>query len=344
MRRIAALLPLFALALPILLLTERPGLGQVIESTGERALGMGGAFVAVADDSSATWWNPGALAAGPFVDVTISSSDVAQGPHTAVPSNRARSDRALSFAFTTPPLGVSWRRTRSAQALPPASIAAGTADRKDALTGIVTREVDASTLGITLVHGIAPGVHVGGTVKYVRGVARDARTNDVGRLSATAGDVQHRLDVDLGVLAVAGPVRIGGVVRNLLEPSFDVQMAGIDGRGGDRMRLPRQVRVGAAFAVVEGPAVVVAVDTDLLGYLGPTGDRRVVAAGAERWWWGRRFALRGGGRYNQVGRHERSATGGVSLAMRSGVYVEGHVVKGGVIEERGWGAGVRVTF
>ena len=42
---------------------------QAIETVGERAMGMGGAFVAVADDSTATWWNPGALAAGPFVDV-----------------------------------------------------------------------------------------------------------------------------------------------------------------------------------------------------------------------------------------------------------------------------------
>ena len=32
---------------------------------------MGGAFVAVANDSSATWWNPGALADGPFLDAAI---------------------------------------------------------------------------------------------------------------------------------------------------------------------------------------------------------------------------------------------------------------------------------
>src|SRR6185503_6043469 len=42
---------------------------QAIETVGERAMGMGGAFVAMADDSSATWWNPGGLAAGPFVDI-----------------------------------------------------------------------------------------------------------------------------------------------------------------------------------------------------------------------------------------------------------------------------------
>src|SRR5687767_15417468 len=47
---------------------------QVIESAGSRALGMGGAFVAVASDSSATWWNPAGIAAGPFVDIALARS------------------------------------------------------------------------------------------------------------------------------------------------------------------------------------------------------------------------------------------------------------------------------
>src|SRR5690606_23301601 len=38
----------------------------VFESAGERALGMAGAFVAVADDATAVHWNPAGLAAGPF--------------------------------------------------------------------------------------------------------------------------------------------------------------------------------------------------------------------------------------------------------------------------------------
>ncbi len=200
-------------------------------------------------------------------------------------------------------------------------------------------------LGITLVHTVAPGVHVGGTIKYLRGTARDGSGDSVGGPPVTTGEPQQRLDLDLGVLVVAGPVRIGGVVRNFFEPSFDVGMAGTARSEADRrVRLPRQVRVGAAATGGDGSALVLAVDTDVLDYLGPTGSRRVVAAGAERWSRGRRVAIRGGGRFNQVGRHERSVTGGVSLALRPGASVEGHVVKGGVIEERGWGVGVRVTL
>ena len=44
---------------------------QIVESVGNRALGMGGAFVAVADDSTATWWNPAGLATGPYSDVAV---------------------------------------------------------------------------------------------------------------------------------------------------------------------------------------------------------------------------------------------------------------------------------
>ena len=39
---------------------------QGVEAVGIRALGMGGAFVGVADDASATYWNPAGLVTGPL--------------------------------------------------------------------------------------------------------------------------------------------------------------------------------------------------------------------------------------------------------------------------------------
>ena len=39
---------------------------QLIEDIGIRAQGMAGAFVAVVDDATATWWNPAGLATGAF--------------------------------------------------------------------------------------------------------------------------------------------------------------------------------------------------------------------------------------------------------------------------------------
>jgi hypothetical protein len=143
---------------------------------------------------------------------------------------------------------------------------------------------------------------------------------------------------------VMGPFRLGGVVRNLREAEF----GDVDGSAGDGVRLPRQARDGVAFdgaqRRVSPAAWMVSADVDVVRYATATGDRRVIAAGAERWLFGERLGIRGGGRFNQVGHKERSATGGVSAAIRSGLFVEAHVVGGGSDDERGWGLAARVSF
>jgi len=45
-----------------------------------------------------------------------------------------------------------------------------------------------------------------------------------------------------------------------------------------------------------------------------------------------------------VGAEERAASGGISVAVRSGLYVDAHVVGGGSANERGWGVAARVSF
>ena len=47
-----------------LLLLPSPTAAQTWSQVGERSQGMGGAFVAVADDASAIYWNPAGLATG----------------------------------------------------------------------------------------------------------------------------------------------------------------------------------------------------------------------------------------------------------------------------------------
>jgi hypothetical protein len=110
--------------------------------------------------------------------------------------------------------------------------------------------------------------------------------------------------------------------------------------------LPRQFRVGAAVDLEKagGPPLIVSFDADARRYDVPTGPRRVLALGAEHWSFSRRLGLRGGVRSNRTGRKESAATGGVSVAVRSGLYLEGHIVGSGSPAERGWGAAVRVSF
>ena len=68
----------------------------------------------------------------------------------------------------------------------------------------------------------------------------------------------------------------------------------------------RQVRVGGAY--MPGPDVIIAIDADLTTTETPLGDRRNLAAGAERWWGTtRRMAVRGGGRVSTTGDARASA-------------------------------------
>jgi hypothetical protein len=313
-KKYTAVRSLYLVSIALLFVSSAiPASAQIVESTGPRALGMGGAFVAVASDSSAVWWNPGGLAAGPFLDMALAKAWTEA--EERLPSWQHRTS---SFTMATPPFGFGYYRFRLTDIQPFNPTEEAPPDRED---GGVARSLSASQLGVTLVQTLTSGVHAGTTLKYLRG-------------TLDGGDTQSRFDLDVGALAVAGPVRLGAVVRNVREPEFD------------DFRLPRQVRVGAAFDAepATGTPLIVAVDADLRAYDAGTGERKVLAAGAEQWFQSRRFGIRAGGRFNTVGRRERSATAGVSVAVRSGVYVDGYGVKGGSNDEQGWGLAARVSF
>jgi hypothetical protein len=193
------------------------------------------------------------------------------------------------------------------------------------------------------VHSLISGIHLGTTLKYVRASPMtDVRDGSIDDLldagdALEGADSDGTFDLDLGVLAVSGPFRAGAVVRNVREAGFG---------GAEDVHLPRHVRIGAAF---DGDAVrlvplTVAVDADVRRYDGPGGARRVIAVGAEHWVVPRTIAVRAGARFNTVGAEERAVTAGGSVAVRSGLYADAHVVYGGAADERGWGVGARVSF
>ena len=329
----------------------RPVSAQIVETVGSRALGMGGAFVAVASDGSATWWNPGGLGAGPFLDMSLGRASTELGD--TLPVWR---QRMSWFAVGTPPVGLSYYRLRITDIQPFDPTGAGGAGREDRRAGVPVRLLSASQLGLTLVHTLIPGVHAGTTLKYLRGTLRRGR-EDVGVASGVSrklrdqlldrgdalegGDAENRFDLDVGVLAVAGPLRVGGLVRHVLEPEF-----GAAGSAAPGLRLPRQVRVGVAFdpEMATGVPLTVALDADVRSYATASGDRRVIALGAEQWLASKRVGVRAGGRFNTVGGRERSATAGVSVAVRAGLFVDGHLVRGGSADEKGWGLAARISF
>jgi hypothetical protein len=314
---------------------------QSVEVVGSRALAMGGAFVAVANDSSATWWNPAGLGAGPFLDVSLGRT--AASVDGRLPAARAT---LWSFAVGTPPFGLSYYRFRVTDVRGTDPTAQDRADREDLRGGVAVRSLSVSQFGATILQTLLSGVHVGSTVKYVRATPRHTEIPG-GEAFASAipdilddgddlsgGDSKGTFDLDVGVIAVAGALRAGAVVRNVREPEFD------------GVRLPRQVRVGAAFdgETAGLPPFVVSLDADLRRYDAGFGERRVVAVGGEHWLRPKRLAVRAGTRVDTAGPLDTVVTAGASVAPRAGLFIDGHAAVGGDGADGGWGIAARVSF
>ena len=300
-------------------------------------MGMGGAFTAVASDSTATWWNPAGLATGAFGDVSIGRAvtDLKVG----IP---ARRDRVSWFAASAPAVGFSVYRLRITDIRGFGPTGEPVVNREDTRAGVSVRSFSASELGLTLVQSILPGIHAGATLKYVRGTLRsglDDASRPVGDLldsgdDLTGGHNESHFDLDAGVIAVAGPLHLGAVMRNVTHPTF----------GDGTFTLPRQTRVGAALNFGQASPLTLAVDADAKTYTTGAGERRVIAGGIEQWLAGKRLGLRAGARENRVGAKERTATAGASIALRRSFYVEGQIARGGSTAERGWSIDTRVSF
>jgi hypothetical protein len=281
------------------------GFAQPVETVGTRALGMGGAFVAVADDPSATIWNPAGLSIGDFAGAVLTvGAPLGAG---GLPGEASDWPRPVLAAVAMPALGVSYVRR-------PLALSSGA----DA--------VMASSLGVTLLQSLSDAVVVGSTLRWTGAAAVDP-----GREVEGGG----RFDADIGVLIKSDHLRVGATVWNLRRASFEV-----DGR---EVRAARHVRAGAA--VTPTPDWAFAVDVDLTRTAeGPREASRRLAAGVERWWLERRVGLRGGVRASLHGSARPVGAGGVSLGLRPGVWVEGQFNRGGDLADHSWGIGVRVGF
>src|SRR5947208_4802933 len=98
----------FRLLVCVLVACPSAAFAQRFDDIGVRAQGMGGAFVAVADDSTATWWNPAGLATALTV-VDVSASILEGG------------GRSVALGF--PSLGLSYYRLTIRELQPSATTA-----------------------------------------------------------------------------------------------------------------------------------------------------------------------------------------------------------------------------
>jgi len=160
--------------------------------------------------------------------------------------------------------------------------------------------------------------------------------------AAAALDVslETKADLDVGAMAVWGPLRLGVSAKHLGKPGF--------GSGAGRLELERQARAGLAWVVGQPGAATVltaALDADLTRTPTAFGDARHVAAGLEASMPRSRLALRGGVSTNTAGQGGTSASAGISLRLtKEAVYLDGATTFGSDRSRRGWAVGLRLTI
>ena len=308
-----------------------PAAAQTFDTVGTRAAGMGGAFVAVADDASAAYWNPAGFASGSIFSLVLDRTSSERLEAGADPGGRRS---GWLIALGAPAVALSYYRLRSTELSPAPGIPeAGPFLQADTL---VTHHT-----GATVVQSLMRGVAVGATLKLVRGVVSSATGAASARdvlLDEGAGGAavrSTRVDTDLGVMAAFGRVKAGLTLRNATEPSFK----GPAGRSA--LTLERQARAGVSVTPLAG--WVIAADMDVIGPGRTSGPSRRAAVGAE----GRvhrRAYVRGGVNAGVRGDRAAAASVGASFAATSSLLLDVGVTRGSERAMRSWGVSARVGY
>jgi hypothetical protein len=323
-----------------LVVVSRPAHAQLYEAVGSRAQGMGGAFVAVSDDASATWWNPAGLATGAYFGGLIERNRLDQPADPVGREPRFRSE-VHSVAAAFPAMGVSYYRFNINEIRTPTGGDSG--GRQEEGVPETLRAARLTAFGVTFGQSLGRHVVLGSTLRLIRAGAMssaDTGTSDpLGAAADLSVPLQTRGDIDLGVMLSAGHLRLGGALRHVAQPSF--------GNGADRYELARQGRVGMALVSSgSGSAsrVVLAADADVTTTATAAGESQRIALGAEGWLRGRGLGVRAGVSKNTVGNRAASSSVGLSVALRKSTYVDGVLMNGRDRSLNGWGVSLRVAY
>jgi hypothetical protein len=263
---------------------------------GARAAALGGAFTAVADDTSAFYWNPAGYAFGPAAHGSFhwGESDSDRGGLVSSLDSPAAAedallltDRVSGFALGLTFMGVAG--TFSSQ----------TASRLEGelLSSEGLRTFD---LSFSILHSLPiEDLVVAANVHYLRGetfelVEPVAGIPDAGR---SASSIADRVFEEPGVTSSTGTLdlaalyepsswlRLGFMWRRLVEPGFSAS-------SGGEIVLPRHARAGVAFALPR--EALVSLDLDLSSQGGPEERWREISLGAEKRFFDEALALRAG--------------------------------------------------
>jgi hypothetical protein len=332
-----------ALAAAVVVVSATPARAQLYEDVGTRAQGMAGAFVAVADDATATWWNPAGLATGALFNLVLEKGRVTQ-PESPTFLSPARRATVTGFALALPSFGASYYRLRVSQIAPISPTESLEQNRQDG--GGEVRQVRTlafNQFGATVGQSLGDHLVLASTFKLVRGGRATAVLDPSTDLLDQGDDLdltgETHADLDAGVMLAFPGIRAGLSIRNLRRPAFGV--------GSERVALKRQARAGIAWLAKPGgglAALTVAADADLTRTMTPFGEVRHVSTGGEAWLVNRRLGLRGGVARNTIGDRRTTTSAGASVAVTKSVYIDGARTFGADKSIRGWSSTLRFTF
>jgi F plasmid transfer operon protein TraF len=331
-----------ALAAALVVVWPLEARAQLYEDVGTRAQGMSGAFVGVADDATAVWWNPAGLATGAIFNALVERGRNT-APDSPVISAPARRSGVTGFSLALPSLGLSYYRLRISEMPGPNSTGSLSPNRQDDGGVGQVRSRAFSQVGVTIGQSMWDHVVVGSTLKVVRGGEGTATLDPSSDLLDQGDDIdlsqETHGDLDLGAMFAVTHFRAGLTVRNLTTPEF--------GEGNARFELKRQVRTGIAVlgrwpGFVQ--ALTLAADADLTRSTTPFGDVRHVAFGGEAWLAKSRVGLRGGVAANTIGERRTTTSTGVSVKTISLLYIDAATTFGTDESVRGWSTTARITF
>jgi tetratricopeptide (TPR) repeat protein len=188
---------------------------------GNRALGMGGAYAAIADDASAALWNPAGLAALDRRRLEAS--------HTTL-FGMGFAETYFSFALPH------WRWGNSSLTI--RQFGVDGIERRDDRNLLLADDLQDSETEILLAHGrtLRPGLDWGVGIKYQR---QSLAGYAGGGLGLDAGLLVHPLVLTRGEAPGRDAWSIGLAVRNLLEPKIRLDRESVPD--------PRALRLGTAW-------------------------------------------------------------------------------------------------
>jgi hypothetical protein len=286
---------------------------------------MAGAFVGVANDATAVFWNPAGLATAGLYGLTIEWTRLQSGDLKGPAGPGPETQNASFQSIGAMPMGFfySRQRTLSLNSRPDGELEVSRLETMQA--------------GATILQSIAEGVVLGATLRFVRGTMASGLPVD-----PTAGDAldngrtmdgvsSNAFDFDIGLMVNMGPARVGLTSRNLREPR-------LRDLAGNETTLQRQTRLGLAILPADGLTLAMDVELDTVALRGDL--RRLIAFGGEARL-GPRAMVRAGVHWDREGTRQLVSAAGASVAIRQGLWLEGFVTQSRTAGERGFGIGMR---